>query len=89
MKDKNGVLHSRIRPTLREGSVVTDTRTNVHWLVTEYGMVNLKGASVWERAERIISIAKSFGIDAQVIGRVEDAPANRLTIQSELGTFEY
>ena len=57
MKDKNGVLHSRIRPTLREGSVVTDTRTNVHWLVTEYGMVNLKGASVWERAERIISIA--------------------------------
>ena len=57
MKDKNGVLHSRIRPTLREGSVVTDTRANVHWLVTEYGMVNLKGASVWERAERIISIA--------------------------------
>lgn len=40
-------------------------------------------------AERIISIAKSFGIDAQVIGRVEDAPANRLTIRSELGTFEY
>ena len=57
MKDKNGVLHSRIRPTLREGSVVTDTRAYVHWLVTEYGMVNLKGASVWERAERIISIA--------------------------------
>lgn len=42
-----------------------------------------------QHAERIISIAKSFGIDAQVIGRVEDAPANRLTIQSELGTFEY
>lgn len=40
-------------------------------------------------AERIISIAKSFGIDAQVIGRVEDAPTNRLTIRSELGTFEY
>lgn len=42
-----------------------------------------------QHAERIISIAKSFGIDAQVIGRVEDAPANRLTIRSELGTFEY
>ena len=42
-----------------------------------------------QHAERIISIAKYFGIDAQVIGRVEDAPANRLTIQSELGTFEY
>lgn len=42
-----------------------------------------------QHAERIISIAKSFGIDAQVIGRVEDAPTNRLTIRSELGTFEY
>jgi acyl-CoA hydrolase len=57
MKDKNGNLQSRIRPTLREGSVVTDTRCNVQYLVTEYGMVNLKGASTWERAERIISIA--------------------------------
>lgn len=57
MTDKNGVLQSRIRPTLREGSVVTDTRTNLHYLVTEYGMVNLKGATTWERAERIISIA--------------------------------
>ena len=57
MKDKTGNLHSRIRPTLQTGSVVTDTRTNVHYLVTEYGMVNLKGASTWERAEKIISIA--------------------------------
>ncbi|MBE6961751.1 MAG: butyryl-CoA:acetate CoA-transferase [Ruminococcaceae bacterium] len=57
MKDKAGKLHSRIRPTLQTGSVVTDTRTNVHYLVTEYGMVNLKGASTWERAEKIISIA--------------------------------
>ena len=37
--------------------MVTDTRCNLHYLVTEYGMVNLKGASTWERAERIISIA--------------------------------
>ena len=57
MKDKAGNLQSRIRPTLREGSVVTDTRCNVQYLVTEYGMVNLKGATTWERAERIISIA--------------------------------
>lgn len=40
-------------------------------------------------ADRITDIAKSFDIDAQIIGHVEDAPANRLTIQSELGTFEY
>ena len=57
MTDKAGNLQSRIRPSLREGSVVTDTRTNVQYLVTEYGMVNLKGATTWERAERIISIA--------------------------------
>lgn len=56
-KSKDGQLHSRIRPTLAEGSVVTDTRTNTHFLVTEYGKVNLKGLSAWERAESIISIA--------------------------------
>lgn len=55
--DRWGTRHSRIRPVLKEGSVVTDTRCNLHYLVTEYGMVNLKGASTWERAERIISIA--------------------------------
>ena len=50
-------MHSRIRPTLAEGSIVTDTRANTHYVVTEYGMVNLKGLSAWERAEAIISIA--------------------------------
>ena len=54
---KDGTVNSRIRPTLANGSIVTDTRPQVHYLVTEYGMVNLKGATAWERAERIISIA--------------------------------
>lgn len=40
-------------------------------------------------ADRIIEISKGFGIDARVIGRVEDAASNRLTINSEFGTFEY
>ena len=56
-KAKDGTLQSRIRPTLANGSIVTDTRPQVHYLVTEYGMVNLKGSSAWERAEKIISIA--------------------------------
>ena len=56
-KTKDGQLKSRIRPTLAEGSIVTDTRANTHYLVTEYGKVNLKGLSTWERAEAIISIA--------------------------------
>ena len=55
--DKQGVMHSRIRPTLVEGSIVTDTRANSHYLVTEYGMVNVKGLSSWQKAEAIISIA--------------------------------
>lgn len=42
-----------------------------------------------EKAEKVIEISKSFGIDARVIGRVEDAQANRLTILSEYGRFEY
>lgn len=56
-KDKSGNLNSRIRPTLANGSIVTDTRANTHYIVTEYGMVNLKGKTAWERAESLIGIA--------------------------------
>ena len=54
---KDGSLKSRIVPTLTQGTIVTDPRSTIHYLVTEYGMVNLKGTSTWERAEKIISIA--------------------------------
>lgn len=40
-------------------------------------------------AQEVIDIARSFGIEAQVIGHVETAPKNRLTISSEYGVFEY
>ena len=56
-KGKDGVMQSRIVPTLNPGSVVTDTRANTMYVVTEYGKVNLKGKSTWERAEALISIA--------------------------------
>ncbi|MBS6366568.1 MAG: butyryl-CoA:acetate CoA-transferase [Clostridiales bacterium] len=56
-KKKDGTLASRIRPTLAEGSIVTDTRTNTHWVATEYGVANLKGLSSWERAEALIGLA--------------------------------
>lgn len=54
---KDGTVHSRIRPTLAEGSIVTDTRANAHYVVTEYGKVCLKGMSTWQRAEALIGIA--------------------------------
>lgn len=40
-------------------------------------------------AEDIISISKSFQVDARIIGRMEDSEAKKLTIQSEYGKFEY
>lgn len=56
-KQKDGTIASRIRPTLVEGSIVTDTRANTHYVVTEYGKVCLKGMNSWQRAEALISIA--------------------------------
>lgn len=54
---KDGTVQSRIKPTLDNGSIVTDTRANVHYFVTEYGIVNLKGLSSWQKAEALISVA--------------------------------
>ena len=42
-----------------------------------------------EIAEKLIEISKSFGVDAKVVGRVESAEKNKLTIESPYGTFEY
>ena len=42
-----------------------------------------------EHAQTLIDISKSFGIDAQIIGRVEAAEKKQVTIQSEFGTFVY
>ncbi|HHY26687.1 MAG TPA: butyryl-CoA:acetate CoA-transferase [Desulfitobacterium dehalogenans] len=55
--DAEGKRHSRIRPLLTEGAVVTDTRPMVQYVATEYGMVNLKGGTTWQRAERLIGLA--------------------------------
>ncbi|MDR3543461.1 MAG: acetyl-CoA hydrolase/transferase C-terminal domain-containing protein [Desulfosporosinus sp.] len=55
--DKKGQVHSRIKAVMTLGSVITDTRTTVQFVVTEYGKVNLKGLSSWQRAEALISIA--------------------------------
>lgn len=52
-----GETKSRIVPTLTTGDAVTATRTNTQYFVTEYGIVNLKGATTWQRAERLISVA--------------------------------
>ncbi len=55
--EKHGQRRSRIVFDLTAGNVVTTTRSDMMYLVTEYGMVCLKGKSVAERARAMISLA--------------------------------
>ena len=48
---------SRIVPALKPGAGVVTTRGHVHWIVTEFGAVNLHGMTLRERREALISIA--------------------------------
>jgi acyl-CoA hydrolase len=55
--EKRGEPRSRIVLDLTPGNIVTTPRSDVMYVVTEFGMVNLKGKSVAERALALISIA--------------------------------
>jgi acyl-CoA hydrolase/enoyl-CoA hydratase/carnithine racemase len=55
--EKRGERRSRVVLDLTPGNVVTTPRSDVMYVVTEYGMVNLKGKSVAERARAIIGLA--------------------------------
>ena len=48
---------SRIVPSLTPGGGVVTTRGHVHWVVTEYGAVNLFGMTLRQRAEALIGLA--------------------------------
>ncbi len=52
-----GKMESNIVPALAPGTLVTMPASLTSYVATEYGMVNLKGRSTWERAEALISIA--------------------------------
>jgi butyryl-CoA:acetate CoA-transferase len=54
---KGGEKVSLITARLPEGAIVSAPRSATHYVVTEFGAVNLKGKSTWERAELLISIA--------------------------------
>ena len=57
-RDKEtGALKSRLVPTLKEGGIVTDPRSQAYYLVTEQGIANLAGLTVWQRAEQLIALA--------------------------------
>jgi len=55
--EKRGQRRSRIVLEMAPGTIVTTPRSDIMYIVTEYGMVNLKGKSVAERAKALISIA--------------------------------
>ena len=66
---KRGSL-SRIVPELKPGAGVVTTRGHVHWVVTEYGAVNLHGMTLRERARALISIAHpDFRTELQAVLR--------------------
>lgn len=53
---KGGTV-SRIVPALREGAGVVTTRGHVHWVVTEYGAVDLHGMTLRQRGEALVAVA--------------------------------
>ncbi|MEI2679072.1 MAG: acetyl-CoA hydrolase/transferase C-terminal domain-containing protein [Burkholderiaceae bacterium] len=55
--EKRGARRSRIVLSLTSGNIVTTPRSDMMYVATEYGMTNLKGKSVAERARALISIA--------------------------------
>lgn len=55
--DKDGQLRSRIVPTFSPGSIATIPRQMVDYIVTEYGVAQMKGKPTWMRAEMIIDLA--------------------------------
>ncbi|MEA5041153.1 MAG: acetyl-CoA hydrolase/transferase C-terminal domain-containing protein [Oscillibacter ruminantium] len=56
-RDRDGQLRSKIVPTLALGAAVTTPRTFVQYVVTEYGVADLRYKSTLERAKALISIA--------------------------------
>ncbi len=54
---REGTLVSRINPFLKTGAGVTTTRNHIHYVATEYGIVDLYGKSIRQRAQLLISIA--------------------------------
>lgn len=55
--NKEGKMVSSIVPNLEQGDMVTVPATDISYVVTEFGAVNLKGKTCWQRAKAMISLA--------------------------------
>lgn len=54
---KDGTVESLVLPFMPPGSIVSCPRASIDYLVTEYGIAQIRGLSTWERAEKIIGLA--------------------------------
>ena len=54
---KDGTMHSRIRPFIEPNTIVTVPRSYCQYVITEYGIADLRAKTSWERAEALINIA--------------------------------
>ncbi|MHC1784933.1 MAG: acetyl-CoA hydrolase/transferase family protein [Anaerolineaceae bacterium] len=54
---RNGTVHNKIVPLLKYGAGVVTTRNHIHYVATEYGIVDLYGKTIRQRAHLLISIA--------------------------------
>ncbi len=76
--DKNGQIQSRIKPILTPGAIVTVPRSINYYVVTEYGICNLKSKSSWERAEALVNIAHPDLRDELI----KEAEANNIWVRT-------
>ena len=63
--DKAGNVHSNILPHFG-GEIVTSPRSQVYFIVTEFGAANMEGRSTWERAEMLVNLAHPWYRDALI-----------------------
>lgn len=56
-KKKDGTLISKIVPFIEQGAAVTTSRNDVDYIVTEYGIAEMKGKTLKQRARNLINIA--------------------------------
>jgi 4-hydroxybutyrate CoA-transferase len=54
---RDGTLVTRIAPMLKQGAGVVTSRNHVHYIVTEYGVADLYGKSIRQRAQQLINVA--------------------------------
>ena len=57
LEKKDGTRISKITLTLPPGSAVTTPRNDVHYIVTEYGIAQMRNRTLKEKAEALIQIA--------------------------------